>query len=135
VQRSGVLAAAWRRVKANAGVAGVDGMTIEEIAADAEVEAAGLGALREELHRKRYRPAPVLRAKISKASGGFRNLGIPTVRDRVVQMAVYLVLMPIFEADFHPHSFGYRPGRNAQQAVEVIREGLRMGKTDGVDAD
>jgi RNA-directed DNA polymerase len=62
-------------------------------------------------------------------------LGIPTVKDRVVQMAVYLVLMPIFEADFHPRSFGYRPGRNAHQAVEAIREALRMGKTEVVDAD
>ena len=135
VQRADVLAAAWRRVKANAGAAGVDGITIEDIAADAQVEAAWLGALREELHRKTYRPVPVRRVKIPKASGGFRPLGIPTVKDRVVQMAVYLVLMPICEADFHPRSFGFRPGRNAHQAVEAIREGLRMGKTEIVDAD
>lgn len=135
VQRADVLTAAWRRVKANAGAAGVDGMTIDEIAADAEVEAAWLGALRGELQRKTYRPAPVLRVEILKDGGGIRKLGIPTVKDRVVQMAVYLMLMPIFEADFHPHSFGYRPGRSAQQAVEVIREGLRMGQTDVVDAD
>jgi group II intron reverse transcriptase/maturase len=135
VQRAEVLATAWRRVKANAGAAGVDGVTIEELAADAQVEAAWLSALREELHRKTYRPAPVRRVKIPKASGGFRGLGIPTVKDRVVQMAVYLVLMPIFEADFHPRSFGFRPGRNAHQAVEAIREALRMGKTEVVDAD
>lgn len=135
VQRADVLAAAWRRVKANAGAAGVDGVTIEELAADAQVEAAWLSALREELHCKTYRPAPVRRVKIPKANGGFRGLGIPTVKDRVVQMAVYLVLMPIFEADFHPRSFGFRPGRNAHQAVEAIREGLRMGKTEVVDAD
>jgi RNA-directed DNA polymerase len=135
VQRADVLAAAWRRVKANAGAAGIDGVTIEELAADAQVEAAWLTALREELHRKTYRPAPVRRVKIPKASGGFRGLGIPTVKDRVVQMAVYLVLMPIFEADFHPRSFGFRPGRNAHQAVEAIREALRMGKTEVVDAD
>ena len=135
VQRADVLAAAWRRVKANAGAAGVDGITIEELAADAQVEAGWLATLREELHRKTYRPAPVRRVKIPKASGGFRPLGIPTVKDRVVQMAVYLVLMPIFEADFHPRSFGFRPGRNAHQAVEAIREGLRMGKTEVVDAD
>lgn len=66
---------------------------------------------------------------------GFRPLGIPTVKDRVVQMAVYLVLMPIFEADFHPQSFGFRPGRNAHQAVGAIREALRWGKTEVVDAD
>jgi RNA-directed DNA polymerase len=135
VQRADVLATAWRRVKANAGAAGVDGVTIEELTADAQVEAAWLNALREELHVKTYRPAPVRRVQIPKASGGFRGLGIPTVKDRVVQMAVYLVLMPIFEADFHPRSFGFRPGRNAHQAVEAIREALRMGKTEVVDAD
>jgi len=146
VQRADVLAAAWRRVQANAGAAGVDGVTIEQLAADAQVEAAWLNALREELHQKTYRPAPVRRVQIPKARGGFRGLGIPTVKDRgspahlpplfpssasVVQMAVYLVLMPIFEADFHPRSFGFRPGRNAHQAVEAIREALRMGKTEG----
>lgn len=135
VQRADVLEAAWRRVKANAGAAGVDGVSIEELAADAQMEAAWLKALREELHRKTYRPAPVRRVKIPKASGGTRGLGIPTVKDRVVQMAVYLVLMPIFEADFHPRSFGFRPGRGAHQAVEAIREALRLGKTEVVDAD
>lgn len=135
VQRGDVLQAAWRRVKANGGVAGVDGITIESVAMDAAREAAWLNALRGELRAKSYRPAPVLRAKIPKASGGVRLLGIPTVRDRVVQMAVYLVLMPIFEADFHPRSFGYRPGRGAHEAVEAIREALRMGKSEVVDAD
>ncbi len=135
VQRADVLQAAWLRVKANAGAAGIDGLTIEDLTADAEVEAKWLAALREDLHAKTYRPSPVRRVKIPKASGGFRPLGIPTVRDRVVQMAVYLVLMPIFEADFHPRSFGFRPGRSADQAVEAIREALRMGKTEVVDAD
>jgi len=135
VQRVDVLKAAWRRVKANGGVAGVDGVSIEEIAADAESEAQWLRALQEELRTKTYRPAPVRRVKIPKASGGYRPLGIPTVKDRVVQMAVYLVLMPIFEADFHPRSFGFRPGRSAHQAVEAIREALRIGKTEVVDAD
>ncbi len=135
VQRADVLVAAWRRVKANVGAAGVDGVTIEELAADGQVEAAWLSTLREELHRKSYRPAPVRWVKIPKARGGFRSLGIPTVKDRVVPMAVYLVLMPIFEADFHPRSFGFRPGRSAHQAVEAIREALRMGKTEVVDAD
>ena len=135
VQRAEVLAAAWQRVKANAGAAGVDGVCIEELAADAQVEAAWLNALREELGAKTYRPAPVRRVRIAKASGGTRPLGIPTVKDRVVQMAVHLVLMPIFEADFHPRSFGFRPGRSAHQAVEAVREALRMGKTEVVDAD
>src|SRR5688572_20117406 len=98
VQRADVLQAAWRRVKENGGVAGVDGVRIEELAADGKVEAEWLEGLREELHGKTYRPAAVLRAEIPKANGGVRKLGIPTVKDRVVQMAVYLVLMPIFEA-------------------------------------
>ena len=89
VQRADVLMAAWGRVKANAGAAGIDGVTIEQLAADAQVEAAWLTALREELHRKTYRPAPVRRVKIPKASGGYRSLGIPTVKDRVVQMAAH----------------------------------------------
>jgi retron-type reverse transcriptase len=95
VQRADVLETAWRRVKANGGAAGVDGVTIESIAVDPEVEAAWLSRLREELQRKTYRPASVLRAYLPKADGGLRKLGIPTVKDRVVQMAVYLVLMPI----------------------------------------
>jgi RNA-directed DNA polymerase len=135
VQRADVLQRAWERVKANGGVPGVDGVTIESLAAEASVEAAWLAALREELQRKRYRPAPVLRVLIPKASGGFRKLGIPTVKDRVVQMAVSLVLMPIFEADFHPHSYGYRPGRGAHQAVAAIREALYQGRSEVVDAD
>jgi RNA-directed DNA polymerase len=135
VQRADVLETAWRRVKANGGVAGVDGEEIADIAAEKEKEAAWLEALREELRGKTYRPAPVLRAEIAKAGGGVRKLGIPTVKDRVVQMAVYLVLMPIFEADFHPSSFGYRPGRGAHEAVEAIRQGLRSGRTEVVDAD
>jgi len=135
VQRSDVLAAAWQRVKANAGGPGVDGVTIEELVADAEVEAAWLSALQRELKSKKYRPAPVKRVTIPKASGGFRLLGVPTLKDRVAQMAVYLVLMPIFEADFHPRSYGYRPKRSARDAVEEIREGLRTGRTEVVDAD
>jgi RNA-directed DNA polymerase len=86
VQRADVLETAWRRVKANAGAAGVDGVSIEELAADAQLEAAWLSALREELHCKTYRPAPVRRVEIPKASGGVRRLGIPTVKDRVVQI-------------------------------------------------
>ena len=135
VQRADVLAAAWRRVKANGGVPGVDGETIESLAADEGKLAEWLATVREELRTKSYRPAPVLRAQIPKANGGVRLLGIPTVKDRVVQMAVYLVLMPIFEADFHPCSFGYRPGRSAPEAVAAVGKTLSQGKTEVVDAD
>jgi group II intron reverse transcriptase/maturase len=135
VQRADVLRTAWRRVKANGGTAGVDGETIDDIAQDPNSEKEWLEAVREELHTRSYRPSPVRRVRIPKAGGGERPLGIPTVKDRVVQMAVYLVLMPIYEADFHPRSFGFRPGRSAHQAVEEIREALRMGKTEVVDAD
>jgi RNA-directed DNA polymerase len=135
VQRADVLKAAWRRVKANKGAPGVDGVSIEELAADAQLEAAWLAALQEELHTKTYRPLPVRRVKIPKPGGGFRKLGIPTVKDRVVQMALYLVLMPIFEADFHPHSYGFRPKRRAHQAVAAIGKAMHLGKTEVVDAD
>jgi RNA-directed DNA polymerase len=132
VMRADVLATAWARVAANGGGAGVDGQTIEAIRIRQE---RWLGTLREELKARMYRPEAVRRVMIPKAGGGQRLLGIPTVKDRVVQMAVYLVLMPIFEADFHPRSFGFRPGRSAHEAVAAIREGLRMGKMEVVDAD
>jgi group II intron reverse transcriptase/maturase len=135
VQRADVLETAWRRVAANGGAAGVDGATIESIGRLAGGERQWLEQIRGELQTRSYRPAPVLRVIIPKASGGQRALGIPTLKDRVVQMAVYLVLMPVFEADFHPRSYGFRPKRSAHQAVEAIREALRMGKVEVVDAD
>jgi group II intron reverse transcriptase/maturase len=135
VQRVDALEAAWKRVAAKGGAPGVDEQTIEEISQSPEHTAEWLRALRKELQDKSYRPQAVRRVMIPKASGGQRPLGIPTVRDRVVQMAVYLVLMPIFEADFHPLSYGFRPKRNAHQAVEAIREALRIGKTEVVDVD
>jgi group II intron reverse transcriptase/maturase len=132
VMRADVLETAWKRVAANGGGVGVDGQTIESIRGEQEQ---WLESLREELKARRYRPEAVRRVMISKASGGKRPLGIPTVKDRVVQMAFYVVLMPIFEADFHPRSFGFRPGKGAHEAVGAIREAMRMGKVEIVDAD
>jgi len=135
VLRADVLETAWRRVAANNGAAGIDGQRIEDISTIPAIEERWLGELRKELQSKTYKPSPLRRVMIPKDSGGERPLGIPTVKDRVVQMAVYLVLMPIFEADFDPRSFGYRPKRNAHQAIDAVREALRIGKTEVVDAD
>jgi retron-type reverse transcriptase len=114
--RSDVLQEAWRRVKRNRGAAGVDRQTL------AEVEEYGvelfLEELQTELRAGGYRPRAVLRRYIPKADGRKRPLGIPTVRDRVVQMAATLVLEPVFEADFRPCSYGFRPKRGATQALE-----------------
>jgi RNA-directed DNA polymerase len=132
IWRSDVLQEAWRRVKKNRGAAGLDAQTIEE------VEQFGvdcfLEAISNELRAGEYRPSATLRRYIPKADGKQRPLGIPTVRDRVVQMAAKLVLEPIFEADFLPCSYGYRPKRSALMAKEALRE---LGKTNHhvLDAD
>lgn len=133
IARSDVLAEAWKRVKRNKGAAGVDAQTI------ADVEAYGVERLLSELHTVlragRYRPKAVLRRYIPKADGRKRPLGIPTVRDRIVQAAAKLVLEPIFEADFQDCSYGFRPGRSATDALEKLRvEGARGGN-HVLDAD
>ena len=133
VYRDDVLVEAWERVKANRGAAGVDRVTV------AAVEDYGvdrmLRELRDDLRAGRYRPAPARRVDIPKPDGGRRPLGIPTVRDRVAQAAVKLVLEPIFEADFSSVSYGFRPKRSATQAMERLRVGFIEGVTHVVEFD
>ena len=108
----------------NGGEAGVDGETLQSINADPQTRQRWLDRLQEELKTKRYRPSPVRRVMIAKSDGGQRPLGIPTVKDRVVQTAVCLLLMPIWEADFDSQSYGFRPKRRAHQAIEGIVQGV-----------
>ena len=119
----------------NGGEAGVDGETLPSINADPQTRQRWLDRLQEELKTKRYRPSPVRRVMIAKSDGGQRPLGIPTVKHRVVQTAVCLLLMPIWEADFHPQSYGFRPKRRAHQAIDAIVQGVYDGYTEIIDAD
>jgi RNA-directed DNA polymerase len=131
--RDDILYHAYRLARSNAGSPGVDGVTF------ARIEAAGtqewLSGLREELVSKTYRPQPVRRVMLPKPGGGERPLGIPTIRDRVVQTAAKLVLEPIFEADFEDSAYGYRPKRGGGQAVKEVHRLICRGYTDVVDAD
>ena len=133
VHRSDVLWEAWKRVKQNGGAAGVDDETIAEI--EAQGVSQMLAELQQELVSKKYRPPPVRRAYIPKADGKQRALGIPTVKDRVVQAAVKLVLEPIFEADFEESSYGFRPKRGTLDALEKVREAANLGHEQVFDAD
>ena len=123
VWRTDVLREAWEQVKANRGAPGVDGESIEGVVSRGEEESM-LSRLQQELRAKTYRFQPVRRVDIPKPKGGTRPLGIATVEDRVVQTAMKLVLEPIFEADFHNCSYGYRPQRNAKMACKAIRKDL-----------
>ncbi len=133
ILREDILAHAYELAKANGGAPGMDNQSFDRI------EAAGRGRwlaeVRKELIEQTYRPEPVRRVMIPKPGGGERPLGIPTIRDRVVQTAAKLVLEPIFEADLEPNAYGYRPKRSARDAVRKVHELLRVGYTDVVDAD
>jgi RNA-directed DNA polymerase len=133
VYRRDVLAHAYERCRANGGAAGVDGQTFADIAANGEER--WLEELAKELQSKMYQASPVKRVWIPKPDGKQRPLGIPTIRDRVVQMATVLVLEPIFEADLPPEQHAYRSGKSALDAIQKVQEHLDAGYTDVVDAD
>jgi group II intron reverse transcriptase/maturase len=133
IYREDILTHAYAQCRANKGAAGVDGQDFEDIEAYGVEQ--WLGELALALKEETYRPDPVRRVFIPKASGGRRPLGIPTLRDRVCMTAAVLVLEPIFEADLPAEQYGYRPGRNAQQAVMDVEETLFLGYSEVVDAD
>lgn len=133
VLRRDNLHAAWKRVRANKGAAGIDGMSIDEFPAWAK--SGHWKEVMTELRTGQYKPSPVRRVEIDKADGGKRQLGIPTVLDRVIQQAIAQVLAPIFDPDFSKNSFGFRPGCNGHQAVRQVQAIINTGRRIAVDAD
>jgi RNA-directed DNA polymerase len=133
VHRGDILGFAFRCCRVNGGAAGVDNQTFEDIKSYGEEK--WLGELAEELRRKKYHPQAVRRVYIPKPNGTRRPLGIPTIRDRVAQMAAVLVLEPIFEADLQPEQYAYRRDRSALDAVKAVHSLLNTGHTEVVDAD
>ncbi|MCK4622250.1 MAG: group II intron reverse transcriptase/maturase [Desulfuromonadales bacterium] len=134
VYRADILSHAYRLVRANKGSAGIDGVTFEAIK-EREGVTAFIAELEEALRNKTYKPDPVKRVMIPKSDGSQRPLGIPTIRDRVAQMAVKLVIEPIFEADFCDTSYGFRPKKSAHDAVDDVAYALNAGHTEVIDAD
>jgi len=135
IHRPDVLRAALDRVIANGGAPGVDGLSIEQVQKSEHGEVGFLSEIRKSLVDRTYRPQPVKRTYIPKPNGKLRPLGIPTIRDRVVQTAVLLIIEPIFEADFLDCSHGFRPGRSAHDALEQVRANLQEGRRQVYDAD
>ncbi|MFD2312569.1 group II intron reverse transcriptase/maturase [Microbulbifer halophilus] len=124
---------AWKQVRANKGAAGIDGMSVDDFPAWAK--SGGWEAVKSELISGRYFPQPVRRVEIEKPDGGKRQLGIPTVTDRIIQQAIAQVLTPIFDPIFSEHSFGFRPGRNGQQAVKQVQRIIKQKRNIAVDVD
>jgi RNA-directed DNA polymerase len=134
VYRLDILEHAYKMVKANKGKPGIDGVSFEDIEKKVGITQF-LAELRSKLKEGIYQPDAVKRVMIPKSNGDERPLGIPTIRDRTVQMAVKLVIEPIFEADFEDHSYGFRPKRSAHDAIEEIADALITGHSQVVDAD
>lgn len=132
VYRQETLKAAWHKVKGNAGAAGVDGQSVEQFEARAEDY---LGELERALRTGEYRPQPIRRVEIPKGGGKMRPLGIPVVKDRIVQTALKLVIEPIFEREFEESSYGFRPGLGCKEALREVDELIKEGYTHVVDAD
>ena len=132
VYRPTTLQAAWRKVAANAGAAGVDRQSVERFAGRAEFY---LGELEATLKAGSYEPRPMLRVEIPKGAGKVRPLGIPAVKDRIVQTALKLVMEPIFEREFLDTSYGFRPGRGCKDALREVDRLIKEGYTHVVDAD
>lgn len=133
--REDLLDTAMAFVAHNNGAAGVDGQTCEVYLKSDEAWEKWREALREELRTRKYRPSPIRRVYIPKDDGNLRPLGIPTVKDRVVQTAVAILLLPILEADSHPNSYAYRPKRGARQAMDAIKVAMLSGRVEVIDAD
>ena len=133
INREDILKEAWKRVKANGGAGGIDGISLKDVE-NYGVEKL-LGEIRQEIQNGSYHPKPVKRVYIPKADGKKRPLGIPVIKDRIVQMAAKIVMEPVFEADFKESSYGFRPKRNAHQALEVVRKACNNHGWWVVDAD